>query len=130
VPDAGDQVITDRYPLDIAASEFGTFGVTEHQVASIITASADRCQVQSSTGGVFDWFVFSNQEGYQEGDATVGATPAFGLVIFDWFVAGASDGVAITNLAIVPSQPEGLVAEGGLSAGDDVFIDVEFDCGG
>ena len=130
VPDAGDTVFTDRYPLNVAGSALGSFGVTEHEVAEAIV-SPERCTVVSPAGSTFGWAQLADWEIYEEGDATIIPDfPVTGMSIADWLLdGGVTDVVAISRPEWVASEPEGPVTSAGFQPGDSAFIDVELDCG-
>lgn len=126
VPDAGDKVITDRYPLDFDAATFGNFTVTEHVIDSV-TGAADRCEVFAANGDEFRWLDFFQGEGYSEArlfnGRSAGTTNILNALVSQ------SDLIVVSDTPLLsPSRPDPLVQVFRPSTGNVGFLDVEFDC--
>ena len=116
--DAGDTVITDRYPLDFSVTSFGTFGVTSHVVANVAAATGTQASVTDASGRSYIIEARETAQRYLESTST-GST--FQTSIFD-SIGGADLIVAQSSS---PSQPGTVVPRQiGGSAADSAFIDV------
>jgi hypothetical protein len=131
VADAGDKIITNQYPEDFGFSSFGTFGVTEHTVASVGASNgATECVANlppSATGEdqLVSFSADAIDERYGEwGDVT-------NIASFTTFVDGFPGSIGGDVIGVVPASPS--QAPGPLNAqrsagGDDAFLDVELNC--
>ncbi len=117
-PGIGDLIVTNRYPLGLTAPfAYGDFNVTTHTVTGISFVGAEFISVVVG-GANFKWLNRSDSEAYNEdfnGDAGVGATS----------IVDASSDLIIAQPP-GPSQAQTLVNGFLVRAGDDAFIDVEF----
>lgn len=118
---AGDLVITDQYPKDFDASEFGSFEVTQHTVTGVesdVALSLDTCWVFSG----FDAFIWQHRNLFLEGYSE--QNPA--SLITDGFETAADDSLRIDPES--PSQPTDVLNLSGFVFTDQAFIDVELNC--
>lgn len=119
---AGDLVITDQYPKNFDADEFGSFGVNEHTVASLVDVFG--CHILSDNGDRHSWVdTVGANEGYGEftvpsGLGTLTAiSDGFGLFP-DQIIVGSQS----------PSSPQDAVNLGAGDTSDQAFVDVDLNC--
>jgi hypothetical protein len=122
-----DLVITDQYPKDFAASEFGSFRVTQHTVTDVFLQGSEFCGVQSDFG-MFVWgFLF--HETYVEeilSSDPEEITPV--SLIRDLHEPDPDLSDSLNADPGSPSQPTDEFKLAGLVLMDQAFIDVELNC--
>jgi hypothetical protein len=110
----GDTVTTNRYPLDFAATAFGTFRVTQHTVASVISLNAASVQVRIGDGAQV-LFLDDGTEVYQESNPTILLT-ILDAVDVD-FLAVNTEALSRPDTEVLPTVRD--------STGDDAFLEVD-----
>ncbi len=120
VPSAGDEIRTGQYPLDVDATDRGSFGVATH-TADVAVGNAT--SVTAFVGGAaFSWVNSGDFESYEEGTVPESCSDANTTIIDDWSLSS-DDGVCAGVLS--PSQPNTPADDVLLRPGDDAFIDVD-----
>ena len=109
VPSAGDTVIADRYPLDCAASGFGTFGVTSLDVTS---AQATGGTVMALAGGTtFTWYPIGTDPHHGPGVEwvvwNIGGIGSNHFLLDDTISDNSADGLYVPALdnVLLPDMP-------------------------
>lgn len=142
-PSAGDVVRTSRYPLDLDATSFGTFGSAAFTVAggSVTTGpdGATEVRVWSGCGAVECWFFWATldlgdrgYERYAEYRLDPAGFPTDNTGFFDGrddtCVPDTCSGAFAFDVMSVrttsPGQPADLVFDAAVSPTDDRFLDV------
>jgi len=116
--DAGDTVLMGRYPINFAASAFGTWGVTTHTVATVDEADSVVVRVFDSAGARFEW-----QGATGGGAAYVESNRKATSQFLDFFGFPCALDDVLGVFPGSPSQPS-TAATGNVCDGtDDTFID-------
>lgn len=122
--DEGDTVQTNQYPLDHDATDFGSFGVTSHEITDIDRADVDAGIVFVSAGP--DDFAFESGAFVQQYYERI-AFSAISRIADGVHSHGNRDEVTLNIGGVSPSEPEhtGDQFPSLDSPDDDGFIDVE-----
>jgi len=116
--DAGDTVLMGRYPINFAASAFGTWGVTTHTVASVDEADSIVVRVFDSAGARFEW-----QGATGSGAAYVESNRKATTQFLDFFGFPCALDDELGVFLGSPSQPSVAAAGNACDGTDDTFID-------
>ena len=122
-PSAGDTVITHRYPLDLAATTFGFFSVTNHAVDTVVSAATPL--MVGSGGNQFVFGIGTTSCGPFElyGEEAAGGSTY--ITDYTWCAQlNPTDGISVDQVS--PSEPATPVS---VSDSADLyadFIDIDF----
>lgn len=113
----GDNVIVNKYPTDLSASQFDDFTIKKHTVATVVMNTQAQINLQNSIGDTFIWTKLSDREQYREISRS-----GLNTDIFDNISTGFSDKVETRP---TQSQPQTTLFSAGVSNVDNTFLDVE-----
>lgn len=124
VLNAGDLVITDRYPTDLLGTAFGNFGVTQATIIQVIGSSSTQCGVDAGDLVQYFWTDNSLNERYSEFD--VFEASRFRDLVTDENPLFVTDRLGLNSLS--PSQPASTSFLHRISQVDDTFLDIDLNC--
>jgi hypothetical protein len=121
VVSVGDEVVTDRFPLDFDASAFGSFQNTSHAVDAVDQSQAGSIKVLDATGSFYYWEhnVDPSTERYIESDPA----GTFKLVLGEQSTQPTDWLRAYSDAPSAPDPELGQLTRS--STTDDPFVDVD-----
>jgi hypothetical protein len=128
-PNAGGEVYVFGFPLDFAASAFGSVGVPSHTVGNVVRADCGYHAVYSDQGGLFEWQDAIPSLGtYFNSETPDGFSSLF---LSDRYNASSSDWISVVA-GSSPTQPDRdvVLADASTNDTDNAFLDIQIVCGG